>query len=542
MTVQRPFAAAVGCCLLWAACSATPPPTAPTTARPTMTETPRAAANPQPAMTETPPPTAAETPPAARPEPVLLPVPDDPTVSFDFWIRVGSQDDPPGKEGLALLTASMLAEGATAADSYQQVLQKLYPLASSYEARVDKEMTTLQGRTHRDNLAAYLELITNALLAPRFADDDFERLKSSQLAALEKNLRYSQDEELGKAALISMVFAGTGYAHPDLGTAGGLAAITLDDVKAFYHRYYNRNNVVLGLGGGFSPDLVTRLEQSLGRLGPGAPRATPAPATPPLHGRRVLLVSKPGADASISFGLPLDVHRGERDYYALWLANSWLGEHRNASSHLYQVIREARGLNYGDYSYVEAFPEGGRRSFPPPNVARRGQMFEVWIRTLPNDQAVFALRAALHELDRLVRQGMSEEEFQLTRSFLSKYSLHYAESTSDRLGYALDDRFYGIAPPGHLARLAEALTTLTRDEVNAALRRHLGTENLAIAIVTGEADEIRRQLVSGAPTPITYATEKSPAVMAADPEIAAFPLAIKAEAVRVVPVQEMFEK
>ena len=60
-------------------------------------------------------------------------------------------------------------------------------------------------------------------------------------------------------------------------------------------------------------------------------------------------------------------------------------------------IRELRGLNYGDYSYIESFPEGGERSMPPVNVPRRRHLFEIWIRTLPTAQAPFALRAALRE-------------------------------------------------------------------------------------------------------------------------------------------------
>ena len=68
------------------------------------------------------------------------------------------------------------------------------------------------------------------------------------------------------------------------------------------------------------------------------------------------------------------MRRGDRDFYALWIANSWLGEHRNQSSHLFNVIRELRGLNYGDYSYIESFPEGGERNMPPVNVPRRRQL------------------------------------------------------------------------------------------------------------------------------------------------------------------------
>ena len=71
------------------------------------------------------------------------------------------------------------------------------------------------------------------------------------------------------------------------------------------------------------------------------------------------IVEKDAPATAISIGFPIDVLRGSKDWYALAVANSWLGEHRNSSSHLYQVIREARGLNYGDYSYIEHFPNGG---------------------------------------------------------------------------------------------------------------------------------------------------------------------------------------
>jgi zinc protease len=96
-----------------------------------------------------------------------------------------------------------------------------------------------------------------------------------------------------------------------------------------------------------------------------------------------VIVEKPGPSTAISLGYPIDLHRGSREFYALWIANSWLGEHRNSSSHLYKVIREKRGMNYGDYSYIEAFPQGGFRTMPPTGVGRRQQMFEVWIRPVP---------------------------------------------------------------------------------------------------------------------------------------------------------------
>jgi zinc protease len=252
-------------------------------------------------------------------------------------------------------------------------------------------------------------------------------------------------------------------------------------------------------------------------------------------------VDKPNADASISFGFPLDVRRGERDFYALWIANSWLGEHRNQSSHLFNVIRELRGLNYGDYSYIEEFPEGGERNMPPVNVPRRMQLFEVWIRTLPNAQAPFALRAALRELQLLVDEGLTPEEFELTRTFLKKYSLHFAETTAARLGYAVDDRFYGLDEEGHLARFRRMMDELTVEDVNAAIKRHWQYDNMKIAIVTGEAARMRALLASGAPTPITYATPKPAPILEEDRIIEAWPLNLAEERMTTIPVAEAFE-
>lgn len=471
-----------------------------------------------------------------------MPIIADPTISISVQFAVGSQNDPPGKEGLAFITGEMLVDAATQTRSLEEILEALYPLAAGYDMRVDRERSTLTGRVHRDNLDSYLTLFTEAFLRPAFDEADFERVKSDAINDLENTLRYSSDEELGKAALNEFVFRGTRYAHPNEGTVEGLRAITLDDVRAFYGRYYTAANATLGLAGGFDPLITARLEAALARLPAGEREAPPTIEPAPIDGRSVLLIAKPDADASISFGFPIDVHRGERDFYALWIANSWLGEHRNQASHLFNVIREQRGLNYGDYSYIEAFPEGGFRTMPPVNVPRRHQLFEVWIRTLPNGDAPFALRAALRELTLLIDGGMTSEQFELTRTFLKKYSLHFAETTAGRLGYAMDDRFYGIEGEGHLERFRRMMDELTVDDVNAAIKRHLQHRNIKIAIVTGDAEGLAATLASGAPTPVTYETPKPAEILEEDRTIAAWPLDIARERIEIIPVEQAFER
>ena len=477
-----------------------------------------------------------------RAEPVLLPVAADPNVAFAIWFRVGTQDDPPGKEGLAQLTGSMISEGGTRKLPYDAILERLYPLAAGYGVSVDKEMTVVRGTVHREKIGAFQELFVDALVAPGFRVEDFERLRDQAVSAIEKGLRYSSDEELGKAALHATVFAGTPYGHYDGGAVEALKALTVDDVEAFWQEHWTAENAVVALGGAYPRDLPARLTKALGALPSGATETFPVPTPRAIDGRRVVIVEKPGPSTAISFGYPIDLHRGSREFYALWIANSWLGEHRNSSSHLYNVIREKRGMNYGDYSYIEAFPQGGFRTKPPTGVGRRQQMFEVWIRPVPEERALFALRAALREVALLAENGLTREQFEFTRTFLKNYSLHFAETTSERLGYAIDDRFYGI-DGSHLARFRQMMDEITYDEVQAAIRKYIRADDLQIAMVTEHAQRIADALVSDAPSPIDYGdVEKPQEILAEDAIIERFPLAIDPSNVTIVPVDQIFER
>jgi zinc protease len=472
---------------------------------------------------------------------VLLPVKNDPTISFRLWFKVGSQNDPAGKEGLAAITAAILTDGSTTANSYETILDKLFPLAAGYDASTSVEMTVITGRIHKDNLAAYYPLLTDAILHPAFKAEDLERIKSQVLNHLENSLRYSSDEELGKALLYNSVYAGTPYGHITSGAVQSVKNITLDDIKAFYAKYYTRDNFVIGLGGGYDEMLIKKLQSDLTALPAGAPAPVAAPKPAPLKGLHVAVIEKDAPATAISIGFPIPVLRGSREWYALAIATSWLGEHRNSSSHLYQVIREKRGLNYGDYAYIEHFPNGGRLQMPPQNACRRQQMFEIWIRPVPNENRHFALRAALREFTHLVDKGMTQEDFTLTRNFLKKYVLHYAPTTMERLGYALDDEFYGI-DGSHLEKFRSAMQTATLKEVNAAIRKYWQHDNMQIAVVTKDALSFKNALVTNAVSPITYKNPKPEAVLAEDKEFSIFPLKISAENVKIIPVAEMFEK
>jgi zinc protease len=485
---------------------------------------------------------------AEAPRLITLPEPESPFIAFNVWVRTGSQDDPPGKEGLAALTARLLTGGGTQARSYEQIMEALYPMAAGYGQNVDREMSTFTGRVHRDNLEAYYDLFRSAILEPAFHEADFERIKAQVMNQLERGRRFTRDEELSKDLLFWMAYEGTPYAHPEDGYVQSVRSITLDDVRQFHRENFTRENVVVAVGGGYPSGFAERVRADLDRLPAGRVASPPAPRPERPQGMKVLIVETNTDATAISMGFPIDLLRDDEDFVALMTANSWFGEHRNSFSHLYQVIRETRGMNYGDYSYIEAFPRGFATQQPRVNVARRSQLFEIWIRpiaeTAPgnlHDRSLFATRAAIRELDRLVEHGLTAEQVQETVNFLRNYTVNWGNTINRRLAYRVDDAFYGIPDPGFLASLRPGLDGLTAEDVNAAIRRHLQAEDMYLVLITRDAEGMKRKLLSGEPTPIQYAGPQPDHVLAEDREIAAYPIPVTEADITILRVEEVFE-
>jgi zinc protease len=471
---------------------------------------------------------------------VTLPIKTSPLVTFRVEFRAGAIDDPAGKEGLTRLTASMLTDGGTRSHTYNEIVEMLYPMAASINASVDKEVTTFYGTTHIDNLERYLELFTQMLLEPRFDEKDFERIRTSQVNYVSKRLRGADDEEFGKQALGVMLYAGHPYGAPNAGRVSSLGAITLDDVKQQYARVFTRDNAVIGLAGGYPADLQERLTRALDRLPAGTPARGPLGTPAPIQNIQVLAVEKDCLATAISIGFPIDVTRSSPEFYALLIANSYLGEHRTFNGRLMMRMREIRGLNYGDYSYIEHFVQDGGSTFPLTNLTRSQQYFSIWIRPVQTQHRQFALRLAIFELERLVRDGMTQEDFERTRTFLKHYSKLWAQDQNRRLGYLMDSRFYGTED--YIATLPARLDEVTLQQVNAAIRKYLNASNLCVAVITNGADAFLQDLITNQPSPMTYEAEGIPAdVIAEDGVVSVYKLNINRSASKIVEAEEMFK-
>lgn len=452
---------------------------------------------------------------------VELKLPKSDLVVIKVMFRNGSICDPKGKEGLTYLTANSVAEGGTKDMTSNQIKDLIYPWAASYYVSVDKQVTIFTFEVHKDKLNDFYPIIRGLLLTPRFAPDDFSRTKSNQENFVEEVVRTSSDEEYSKKYLENILFRNSNYQHLIQGTVSGVKSLTIDDVKNHYKNFFGNANMTIGIAGNYTPEFLATLTNDLSYL-PAASSTIPVvlPGRKP-NGIEVEIVSKEKAlGSAVSAGFPLEITRANDDFAALMVANSWLGEHRKSYSRLYQKIREQRSMNYGDYTYIEWYNNGGQNMLPRPGYPRSSNYFSIWLRPVQTAKGLkgqypeldsisvghahFAIRMALREMNEIITNGMTDADFELTRTFLRSYMKLYAQTPEQQLGYLMDSKFYGRED--WLKEADDLLSKVTLVDVNAAMKKYWQTKNMFISIVTDKTEVVplARSLRDGIASPMSY--------------------------------------
>ncbi|WP_372769361.1 M16 family metallopeptidase [Pseudoalteromonas sp.] len=463
-----------------------------------------------------------------------------PLVDVNLLFYTGAAADPEGKKGLAAITANMIARGGSESRTYKEIQKALYPIAGSFGVQIDKEMVSFRGRVNKDKVDEWYKIVSDQLLNPGWREDDFKRLKKEQLDGIKAGLKASNDEELGKEVLYSKLYQGHAYESYNYGDISDLEALTLEDLKAFYKAEFTQAKLNVGISGSMSDAAKAKLLKDLSTLPAGSEKRLTIADAPKLEGRHATIIEKPAKSTAVSFGFPIDTIRSDKDWAALWLMRSYFGEHRNSNSFLYQRIRQIRGMNYGDYAYIEYFPRGMYQTKPDANLGRSEQIFQIWLRPLrSNNDAHFATRVAQYELDKLIENGMSKEDFESTRNFLTNFVPQMVASQDRQLGYALDSKFYNTDE--FVVYVRKQLASLTVEDVNRVIRDNLQNKNIHYVFITGDAKDMKARLANETVSPLKYNAEKPKSLTDEDKVIESYKLAIDKANIEVMDVKDVFK-
>jgi zinc protease len=485
-----------------------------------------------------------------------------PLYEVQIMVRAGSAQDPAGKEGTANLVGRMLIEGGFGDPKNPVTKEKLAEITRPWgdaaypQVRVDKETTVFSMEVPRDVFPQFVARVLKPMFTqPLFLDAELERIRNEALVGIRSNLRFEQQEQLGLLGLDDWVLgetgiAGSGLGHPAQGTIQGLTAASRDDLLTFYRAFYSPGSIYIATT--ISSERIPELVSALPRL-QGSVQIGGGPIFETAFGHRLLIITQPNAIATgLHLGFPIAVTRTDADYWPLFVASTFFGAHRDNIGRLYKDIREERGYNYGDYSYIEYYAARPYTFFPPPGTPRGQQYFSIWIRPVGHQYAHFILKAMTWELDNLIRNGMTPEQVEAAKQKARTLYLNYAESKSRQLGYRLDDMFYGMKDHGYLTDMLANIDKVTAEQVNAAIRKYLQVANVKYIIVTNEsvaqklADDIAADTNVVSKTREEYhisdpVPPEKQKMLAQDEEWKAYKLNIPRENITIVKAEQMFE-
>lgn len=458
-----------------------------------------------------------------------------PMLELKLVFAAGSGRDPIGKEGLAALSAAMIANGHPASQSAVASSDALYAAGISVSGQLEKESATFNFTAHRDAWREILDVALPLVLDPALDRADFLTLRTRQQQSID---RFLVDETAFSRELLQrrVFFAGP-YGHPAVGSDDGLATSTLRDVHAFIDAYYRTGNLTVGVSGDVPDEFIVALRQRLAGLRSGTSPAGPIKPSVPL-GIAVDVFEDPGVEKSTAaLGFGLDVTRSQEDFAPLAVAALVFGDPQSDESRLYERIVHTRGVASTVGARIEQTPSIMQR-INDPLVRRRASLFEVNLGGVDPKNLNMTLRLVVFQLRRLIKDGVSDAEFTRARDVLIK-EIELVEGDSSRaLGDELDARWYGGT---RWVDLRAALQRLTVADVNRAIREHLQAANLFVAVVAKDGREQRLQLRKSSPS-FTYRETQPKKVLDEDAALAAMPFDLEAEDVRFFTMEDLQEQ
>lgn len=319
-------------------------------------------------------------------------------VTAELVLLSGSEADPPGRAGLAAMTAALLTKG-TRRHSASALASASESLGGSLESAAGWDRTQVAITVSVPKLEAAMGLLGEAVLAPTFAPAEIERLRTQSLDDLK--IAYTRPGTLASLTSAHLLFGNGAYGAPATGTPASLARIARADVTALHASAYRPDNAVLVFAGDLGADVALALAErhfgswrAAGAARPesAAPAAAPRAAATALPETTVVIDMPQSGQAAVVIALPLPP-LASADRATGAVLNSVLGG--GFSSRLSQEIRIKRGLSYGAGSRIESYRNGG--------------LLRLQVQTKnPSAAEVASLMQA--ELDRLIDAPVPAEE------------------------------------------------------------------------------------------------------------------------------------
>jgi zinc protease len=416
-------------------------------------------------------------------------VPDKslPLVSVYVLMRLGPDQDPPGKEGLGSIMMGQLTRGGIKSMTAEELEDRVAFLGAQLDSRMGGGRRGMMGlggiRTGpaesfasvnllAKDLDEGLSLLAECLREPAFQEDRLQLAKDQLLGQMkERNDNTSSIERREWSHLMN----GEGHWTNRWTTEASVSGITRDDMIAYHKRHIGPENFLFAVSGNFDKkEMKEKLVAAFGRWpqsgesvgAPAAPAAAPKPGW--------YAVDKDVNQARVSFGLP-SLDRYDPDWYAAQVMNNILGG-GGFTSRLVNRIRSDEGLAYSVRSSIR----GGTYYAEPWLVT-----FQTKVRS-----TAYAIEIALNEITRMRDELVTDEELTIAKNnFIESLPVGF-ETANAIVGALALEELTGRYDrhPEYFVDYRDRIADVTAEDVQRVAKRLLDPEKMTFLIV-GDVDD-----------------------------------------------------
>lgn len=386
-----------------------------------------------------------------------------PLITFQILFEGGGYaNDPQEMQGRALLASALLDEGAGEFDAHA-FKEQLEDRAIRLEKSINADQLSIRLTTLREHRGEAIALLRKALAEPRFDPDAVARVRQKIHALRERN--EARADYQAERAWDTLAFAGSAYAQSQYGTQASVDALTEEDLRTYMRQFVTAENAIVSVAGDITAKELQRLLDSL--FAPLAERTSlvsDASGLPLQHLGRLEVVPVDVPQSVILFGHE-GIHRTDPDFFPAYILNHILGS-GTFTSRLMKALRVEEGLTYGISTSLMTLD--------------RATVFVGQVSTR-NETADKALTIVRNELIRLKRDGVTAEELQAAKSYLTGAFPLNLDTNAKISSYLNGIQLYDLGLD-YLDKRNAYIEAVTLEQVNAVAGRMLQPRRMLVVV------------------------------------------------------------
>jgi zinc protease len=222
-----------------------------------------------------------------------------PTAVHMVWVRVGAMDEVDGTSGVAHVLEHMMFKGTPTVPA-GEFSRRVAALGGRENAFTNQDYTGYYQQIPSNRLEDVMKLESDRFAHNQWPDEEFK--KELEVVKEERRMRTEDNPRaLMNEALNAAVFVASPYRRPIVGWMSDLEAMTPDDARAFFQRWYVPANAAVVVAGDVDVAQVKALaEKYYGSL-PGRPVPPRKPRIEPVQtGMKRIAFKAPAEQATVT--------------------------------------------------------------------------------------------------------------------------------------------------------------------------------------------------------------------------------------------------